>query len=272
MNPSSSIILSWKVDGMLLQREVSLRDNEVLLSAFFLHSLLPPHCKLLGLSAIIETEDKKSSEVSVAPRSDHEGNEHYLLDGTLSKTYRIAHSHDCVYVSDSMETPEDDTPNMFQFTSRGSKSTPLCVDDEAMSDVHFDTQEEDHVIQGSQHNPIVIPVDNDDADAERSSIINWIKESTGAAKLKSLLSNCGDPIQVEELPAVYDGTVCFELPPAFGKNMVWLEWNRNLMVIYGVVHHIMELSITNKHVHRMHNPSKLVSCLPHLSEGNMLLL
>ena len=70
-------------------------------------------------------------------------------------------------IADSMETPEDDTPNMFQFTSRGSKSTPLCVDDEAMSDVHFDTQEEDHVIQGSQHNPIVIPVDNDDADAEK---------------------------------------------------------------------------------------------------------
>ena len=217
MNPSNSIILSWKVDGMLLQHEVSLRENEVLVSSFFLHSLLPPNSKFLGLSAIIETDDKKSCEVNVKPRSDHKGNEHYLLDGTLSKTYRLVHSHDCVYVSDSMESVEGDTHDLFQFTSCGSKTSPLCVDDEAMSDMHFDTHEEDH-------NPIVVPVDTDDEHAKRKSIISWIKDSTGAAKLKSLLSSCGDSILVEELPALYDGTVCFELPPAFGKNrMVGME-------------------------------------------------
>ena len=66
----------------------------------------------------------------------------------------------------------------------------------------------------------VIQVDSsDEADlcCWKQSIIKWIEQSEGSGKLKRLLKMCNDPIQVNEIPSVYNGTICFELPATFGK-------------------------------------------------------
>lgn len=81
---------------------------------------------------------KEVCHVVIKPIHDIEGKKHYLLGGSLSKAYFITHDHDCVYVSDSVDTSNGIT-SIFSGTngntsifSRTKNSLP-CVDIECES-------------------------------------------------------------------------------------------------------------------------------------------
>ncbi len=213
MTSSISATLRWIFNGDSVEHQVSFTNDNVLLSGYYLQSLLPPICKFIGLKAIIECEQSQS-EINISPIWDLDGHDHYLIQSTLSRTYVVVHSNDCVYVSDSLDSFEDGMESFSINTPGCSKTIPMCIDQD--SDGHEDIEAE-RACENTIVNEDMVTVQldcgtKDNSNLEIKSIVQWIMENPGATRLKKLLAICGAPNQVDELPVVYDGTICFELP------------------------------------------------------------
>ena len=224
----SYALLTWRLGGDTIEHRVSVRNGEVLLSEYYLQSLLPPSVKFYGLQAVIVSEGQLS-KVNLSPRWDHEGHEHYLIDMALSSTYFIMHSNDWVPISDSANSLQDEVDKILDSTTGCSKLTPMCL--ELNSDVDDDVIEVSappgsntaRCLDSLQQKP-QSSVQSKDYINKEKSIINLIQERGIAGRLTKLLALCGSSIKVNEIPSEYNGTICFELPPSQGqKRMQGME-------------------------------------------------
>lgn len=190
--------------GAPVEQIASLRNGELLLSEYYLQSLLSPSVNFQGLQATVQTEGSVS-HVDVVPRWDHEDHKHYLIEHTLSSTYRILHLGNCIFVSHSLESMEDATNDSICATPHFKTSTTLPFT--------IDTDEEEEAPTSFQDTQATSEYTKLDSSKD-TSIIEWIVNRTKTCKLSKLIELCGPPNKVVELPAVYNGNTCFELPPA----------------------------------------------------------
>ena len=218
-NMTTYALLLWMIDGVPVEHRVSLRNGELLLSEYFLQSLLPPSVKFQGLQAVIQREGDVS-HINVEPRWDHEDHKHYLLEHTLSSTYRILHSDACIYVSDSLEAMEDPL-NDSSYATPCSKISPP---------VHYniDTDEEEGIdgtktLTSSERTQGTGEYTKQECSKD-TSIAAWIVNRAKTSRLSKLLELCGPPNKVGEPPAIYNGNICFELPPTHkNRKMIGIE-------------------------------------------------
>lgn len=184
---ATEVKLSWKVCDNIVTRHISLHEEKVLLSEYFLQNLLPPNCKFLTLNAIVQFGELKS-EVEVPSHKDIDDNKHFLLEASLSKEFSIVHSTDVLYVSDSSEDNIKSCDGSSSSELEMFEDLPLGLDTADLSD----------------------------SKPGQQSILPWLIENTKGNRLKCLLDQCAAPMFVQEVPRVYDGHVIFELPATFG--------------------------------------------------------
>ena len=126
--------------------------------------------------------------------------------------YVVLHVETCTYVFDSehseeaLDTYNDVTPGTSPMFIGGDLENyqDRVVEVSMYGELTDDEKQIDMVnlLSGSE----------EDGSSEVKSIVQWIKDSLGAGRLKKLLVLCDSPKQVQELPSVYDGTMCYELP------------------------------------------------------------
>lgn len=186
----------WRVGENNVHHEVQLRGGKLAVSAYYLQSLLPLSCKLLAVQAIVSGD--AATKISIPSHWDLDENELFMIDSTLSLSYELVHSESCMYVSDSeMDNLQDSfqTPPIQNPTTKG-----------------------DCGIEKGTTETVYLDNNSDDSDTrQKKNIVPWILESSGSRRLKNLLVLCEGPKQVNELPQVYNGNVCFELPPTLGR-------------------------------------------------------
>lgn len=96
--------ISWIIDQEKHERKVMLRNSKLLLSKYFLQCLLlPPTFKFISLKAIIQVGGDIQS-ISAPSEWGIDGNEHSVLDSTLSTRYEMEHSSVLMYISDSEDS------------------------------------------------------------------------------------------------------------------------------------------------------------------------
>ena len=217
--------LSWTVGNETVYRILFSEDGKLLLSSHFLQGLLPLTSKFVTLHGIIQYGEFKT-EVEIPSHKDVDGNLHFLIDYSLTLEYRIIHCQDSMYVTDSEEeiyhkqTGESSKSKDVHFDNIiDLENTPVDIEEGSKDEpysVEIDISETE--TQGMKSN---IPIDlgsEDDSDFTKvKSIVPWLLANTGGNRIKKLLADSDGPLQVLEIPKVYDGNLVFELPPTFGK-------------------------------------------------------
>lgn len=187
--------IRWTIGQESYSRDVDVQNNRLLLSQYYLKSLLPPSSGFLSFKALICVGSEKL-EIENPSEWDIDGNKHYILDLTLSNEYVIQHSRDCLYISDS-------DCSLQQPVARAS-----------LSSSGTSNKKEDYVELGEKSFDIVSSED-EKVCTSKSSTLTWIQNSNTSPRLKSLLASCEKILQVSEIPQVYDGDIAFELPQVF---------------------------------------------------------
>ena len=118
---ATTVTLSWNVKKNQISRELHLPEGSVLLSEYYLQNLLPPTCKFVSLFAIVQFGEIKT-QMEIPSHKDIDGNNHFLLETTLSKEFFMEHT-ETMFIADS----DDDKLNDFSFDST-PKYSGTCVE------------------------------------------------------------------------------------------------------------------------------------------------
>ena len=221
----TSIVLSWIINNNQLSRELDLPEGKVLLSQYYLQNLLPPTCKFVSLSAVVQFGEVKT-KMEIPSHKDIEGNIHFLIESSLSKEFFIDHTETTFFVSDSNEQKLND----FSFEST-QKYGDICIQ---ISD-KSDSSSSKEVLLGEEGSSSDIQIlagsstgkySNDDSPYLQSglqtptshqSIIPYLLNCGRGKRLQNLLLMSSNSSNVLEVPTTYNGLCVFELPPTFGK-------------------------------------------------------
>ena len=203
---TSEATITWSVGDEKLIRNVGLRDNKLLLSQYFLQSLLPPSNRFVALNAVIQVGELYMN-VETPSQWDIDGHQHFLLDSTLSTNYVLEHCLASAYISDSENNiavchphrSSSDNANVVDKPSSTDKK-PTVIDLEAT------------YAEKLAGNKDVIDLDEKPKN-EWKSIVSWILEAPGSARLKQMIKISREPLQVNDIPRSYNGNIIFELPP-----------------------------------------------------------
>ena len=198
--------------------------------------------------------------MEIPSHKDVDGNLHFFIDCSLSLEYRIIHCQDSMYVTDSEEevyhkqTGESSRSKGVHFDNIiDLENTLVDIEEESKYEpysVEIDISENETTGSMKSNIPIDLGSEDDSDFTKVKSIVPWLLANTGGNRIKKLLADSDGPLQVSEIPKVYDGNLVFELPPTFGKcssmdGMQRIACNRNLMDTCG---HVLESQICQCHV------------------------
>ena len=143
------------------------------------------------MKAIIEV-GSEILHTSTPSEWDIEGNEHYVLDSTLSTRYEMEHSSDLMYISDS-EDSESNQNIMFANTS-AQGSNPKVYSKSIIQDEELD----------AVGNKTTIDLHSSDEEmrhkTDGKSIITWVLEGHKCSRLQNMIIDSGEITHVKEIP------------------------------------------------------------------------
>lgn len=166
--------ISSKVgDDQSIFHDIQLRGNSLLISNYYLQSLLPQSSQLLGVLALVEC-DSSLTRVPSPPQWDVESHQHFLIDGLLSSSFELLHSASCVHVSESEECN-----STYEF--KKDSLTKVAVSKRINPHLEFNVV---HLDSST----------NEKEQAKSHSVVTCIQQNPQAKRLKRLLSICGPPL------------------------------------------------------------------------------